>query len=205
MVVAYPALAMPQRRNSAAKQMLPREAMISSSVQGGQRMGWMVEISHPAGVCGLPPIAVFGVFLSYNGLANVTSCRGRSSSSLLCSETGAPIRNSPAGTTTISGQFWHCNHRDKCDGRPAICGVKLLAYAGLRQRRCHRLFCRNRKRLLRISAPYENISGGEYSGHRSAGWHAYACAKMSLERRDTSCPGLWKAHGSCCTRFQLPR
>ena len=74
-------------------------------------MGWVAQISHPAGVIGLPPIAVFGAFLPHNGLANVTSCRDRSSSSLPCTETGALIRKSPAGTTTISGQSWRRNHR----------------------------------------------------------------------------------------------
>jgi hypothetical protein len=40
--------------------------------------------------------------------------------------------------------------------------------------------------------------------HNPARWRAYACSQMSFERRDTSWPGLWKAHGSCCTRFRSP-
>ena len=40
--------------------------------------------------------------------------------------------------------------------------------------------------------------------HNPARWRAYACSQMSFERRDASWPGLWKAHGSCCTRFRSP-
>jgi hypothetical protein len=168
--------------------MLPREVMISSSVKEDSEWVWVAQVSHPVGVFALPPIAVFGAFLPYNGLANVTSCRGRSSSSLLCSETGAPIRNFARRNHHDLGTILALQSSGQCYGRPAIWGVKQLTYAGLLhmqacyicrlgQRQRHQLFCRNRQRLLRISAPYENISGGEYSGHRSAGWRAYACSQ----------------------------
>ena len=41
--------------------------------------------------------------------------------------------------------------------------------------------------------------------HRPAGWRAYGCSQDVARKEGQSWPGHWKALGSCCTRFQLPR